>query len=172
MNVDIDLTCFPFDINCAAVELQAGNTHRLSDGSKSGFDQGSFTVRRFDPRFDGVVNEWRLLGVSSRINVRPPNPQGIELISVTLGFHLSRKPAYYFWKVMLPLYMLTLLSFGTFEFEVDNLGDRNSSVSTYFLAAFAMLYVVGESIPKTEYLNKIDQVHDGEEVGGRGARVL
>mmetsp|Transcript_6504 Transcript_6504/g.16452 ORF Transcript_6504/g.16452 Transcript_6504/m.16452 type:complete len:268 (+) Transcript_6504:643-1446(+) len=61
-------------------------------------------------------------------------------------------------KVMLPLYMLTLLSFGTFEFEVDNLGDRNSSVSTYFLAAFAMLYVVGESIPKTEYLNKIDQV--------------
>ena len=45
MNVDIDLTCFPFDINCAAVELQAGNTHRLSDGSKSGFDQGSFTVR-------------------------------------------------------------------------------------------------------------------------------
>ena len=51
-----------------------------------------------------------------------------------------------------------ILSFGTFEFEVDNLSDRNASVSTYFLAAFAMLYVVGAALPKVDFLTKIDQV--------------
>jgi hypothetical protein len=47
---------------------------------------------------------------------------------------------------------------STFHFECDNLSDRTATVSTYFLAAFAMLYVVGESLPKTDFLTKIDRV--------------
>ena len=31
-------------------------------------------------------------------------------------------------------------------------------MSTFFLAAFAMLYVVGEALPKTDFLTKIDTV--------------
>jgi hypothetical protein len=47
---------------------------------------------------------------------------------------------------------------STFHFETDNLSDRVSTVSTYFLAAFAMLYVVGAALPKTDFLTKIDTV--------------
>ena len=61
-------------------------------------------------------------------------------------------------KALVPLYFLMILSFGTFEFDVDDLSNRNGSVSTYFLAAFAMLYVVGEALPKTDFLTKIDKV--------------
>ena len=46
----------------------------------------------------------------------------------------------------------------TFEFSVSDLSSRNDSLSTYFLAAFAMLYVVGESLPKTDLLTRIDKV--------------
>jgi len=46
---------------------------------------------------------------------------------------------------------------GTFHFDADNLSDRYSTVSAYFLAAFAMLYIVGEALPKTDFLTKIVQ---------------
>ena len=46
----------------------------------------------------------------------------------------------------------------TFHFETDNLSDRSGTVSTYFLAAFAMLYVVGATLPKTDFLTKINTV--------------
>lgn len=60
-----------------------------------------------------------------------------ELTRVWVNFHVSRKSGYYFWKALLPLYLLTALSMGTFHFSTDNLSDRYSTVSTYFLAAFA-----------------------------------
>ena len=46
---------------------------------------------------------------------------------------------------------------GTFHFDAVNLSDRYSTVSAYFLAAFAMLYIVGEALPKTDFLTKIVQ---------------
>ena len=46
---------------------------------------------------------------------------------------------YYFWKALLPLYLLTVLSMSTFHFETDDLVSRVGTVSTYFLSAFAML---------------------------------
>ena len=58
----------------------------------------------------------------------------------------------------MPLYLVTALSFTTFEFEVDDLENRNNTVLTTFLAAFAMLYVVGEALPKTDFLTKVDKV--------------
>jgi hypothetical protein len=104
------------------------------------------------------IAEWDLHGVSSRIEELPINASGAYQTKVTLDFHVSRKAAYYFWKALLPLYLLTVLSFSTFEFECDNLSDRNATVATYFLAAFAMLYVVGSALPKTDFLTKIDKV--------------
>lgn len=41
--------------------------------------------------------------------------------------------------------------------EID-LSGRTEIVSTYFLSGAAMLYVVGESLPKTDFLTCIDQV--------------
>ena len=54
--------------------------------------------------------------------------------------------------------MLALLCFTTFMLPVEELSDRMSLVATYFLAAFAMLYVVGECLPTTGFMTKIDWV--------------
>ena len=59
---------------------------------------------------------------------------------------------------MFPLYALALLNFTALAFETDDLGERIATTSTFFLAAFAMLYVVGEHLPKTDFLTIVDQV--------------
>ena len=45
------------------------------------------------------------------IHPKTENSQGQRKTEVILSFHLARGAAYYFWKVLFPLYLLTMLSF-------------------------------------------------------------
>lgn len=107
---------------------------------------------------DTVLNEWSLHGVSTKIDNYVDPAKYLGMTDLHIAIHISRSAGYYFWKALLPLYLLTIVSFTTFEFEVDDLSSRNDTVSTHFLAAFAMLYVVGASLPRTDFLTKIDIV--------------
>jgi hypothetical protein len=82
---------------------------------------------------------------------------GMEM-SLSLLFVISRQTPYYFWKVLLPLYLVTALSFTAFHYDTDNLTERSALTSSYFLASFAMLYVVGDSLPKTHFLTRVDKL--------------
>ena len=84
----------------------------------------------------GDLSEFDLLGVSTEIKELPKTPSGVENTHLFVAFHAARCSAFYFWKVLLPLYLLTFLSFTTFQFETDNLGDRVETVSSFFMAAF------------------------------------
>ena len=54
--------------------------------------------------------------------------------------------------------MLTMLSLHVYLFDPVNISDRVATTATYFLAAFAMLYVVSDSLPKTSFLTRIDKM--------------
>lgn len=79
----------------------------------------------------------------------------LQVTKLQLKFHIVRKSSFYFWKALLPLYMLAVLALTSFHFDTDALDARSGTVATYFLAAFAMLYVVGDTLPKTDFLTKI-----------------
>jgi hypothetical protein len=172
----MELRTFPFDMDNIKLDFLTASDFESLNGERTGSSDGkTYRLRRISDPGDiglrtcsstwltmegwkGRIAEWTLHGISSNINERPPDASGFEITDVSIGFHVSRRAGYYFWKALLPLYLLTALSMGTFQFETDNLPDRTSTVSTYFLAAFAMLYVVGEALPKTDFLTKIDQV--------------
>eukprot|EP01047_Picozoa_sp_COSAG01_P052080 COSAG01_NODE_5441_length_4262_cov_66.548883_2_plen_516_part_00 len=135
----------------------------------------------------GSFDEWTMHGVSTRLHELPPNANGAQLTFINISAHLSRNSLYYFWcgtvclprhhqtqrkrsmllttatlrrKALFPLYLLTALSFTTFDRPTDDagIGERYSIISTYFLAAFPILYIVGESCPKTNFLTLIDRI--------------
>ena len=163
----MELHAFPFDLDNVEFSLKTTSTWESLDGTRGGGLAKGKSYRLRQNRepdetdwvtmlWNGQVAEWELHGVSTDIYERPANKSGSENTMVSINFHLSRKSGYYFWKALLPLYLLTALSMSTFQLDTDSLPDRNSTVSTYFLAAFAMLYVVGEALPKTDFLTKID----------------
>ena len=84
--------------------------------------------------WDCAVPEWDLCGVSTKLQELPPDANGSEETALWFSFHVARKSGYYWWKALLPIYVLTGLSMGTFHFATDNLSDRYATVSTYFLA--------------------------------------
>jgi len=166
----MDLQDFPFDTDEIEVEfittshfrsldwealgsLTSGKAFRLRPICRSG--EGSWGP---ELKWDGAISEWELRGVSAELEAGPPSSFGTSSERVRLSIHVSRKYAFYFWKALLPLYMLTALNLTALAFEVDDLSDRIATTATFFLAAFAMLYVVGASLPKTDFLTKVDVV--------------
>ena len=99
--------------------------------------------------WDAHVQEWDVLGVSTRIVDEPAAAAGYETTNVHVNFNVVRKVAYYIWKIIVPLYLaagLTLV--GVFEYETDDYANRSATIATYFLAVFAFLFVVAELVPK------------------------
>ena len=103
------------------------------------------------PYWNGTIPEWQMHGVSTRVDHRSP------ITVVTLEFHMSRQWGYYLYKALVPLYMLTILTFSVFQFDVLDVQNRAHLVVTCFLASSATLHVVGESLPKTDFLTLIDK---------------
>jgi hypothetical protein len=168
----MSLTSFPFDADSVSIKLWSGIQYRTADGNNAGQQPRGplYTIRPVDmspgvqegnflrPDFHANISEWTLHGMSTKFEQIGPLASGVEPTEFTISFHLTRKWGYYFWKALLPLYLLTILAFGTFEIPVDNIPARNDSVATYFLAAFAMLYVVDQALPKTDFLTQIDAI--------------
>lgn len=164
----MDLHDFPCDCDEIALELNTRSSFLTKDETVNGemaFGK-SYRLRwverpeegvrlRYD--WDGEVPEFETLGASYKLDELPPNANGTEFTKVSVGIHVARKPSFFFSKGVLPLWLLTYLStIDVYNLEVSDVSTRSGLIATYFLAAFAMLYVVGEALPRTDFLTKVD----------------
>lgn len=165
-----DLKSFPFDINTFGVKLcTISDFSSFDDSLKGTVAVGkSYCVREIcEPGegdwlavlWDSSVLEWRLHGVSTSIDALPPHPTaGYEQTYLYVKMHMSRRSNYFVWKVLLPLFTMMSLAMTAFGMDPTDVPSRSSLVSTYFLATFAMLFVVGDSLPKLDFLTSVDVV--------------
>ncbi len=165
----MDLRNFPFDMDRIELQFSTYSLWSSLDNEKTGYAMKGRSYRMRPVRelgegdwlwlgWSGAIGEWSLHGVSTKVEEQPAWANGTQQTNIPVSFHVTRKSSYYFWKALLPLYLLFALSMTTFQFDTDNLEARLAQVSTHFIAAFAMLYVVGASLPKTDFLTKIDVV--------------
>mmetsp|Transcript_68784 Transcript_68784/g.201446 ORF Transcript_68784/g.201446 Transcript_68784/m.201446 type:complete len:371 (+) Transcript_68784:56-1168(+) len=164
----MQLQDFPMDVNAINLTFRTASHWTSLDGKKGDLARGRsyklVPVSRahegstFRLLWGGQLQELTLLGVSMEISELPPSKSGQEVTTLTVCFHVSRNVPYYIWKVLMPIYLLTLLTFCVFAMEVRDVADRLSAVITLFLASFAMLYVVEHHLPKTNFLTVVDKV--------------
>ena len=60
--------------------------------------------------------------------------------------------------MLLPLYVVNALSYQVYFFHPSEYESRVGTTATYFLAAFAMLFVIADLLPKTDFLTLIDRI--------------
>ncbi|GMH92329.1 hypothetical protein TrVE_jg2597 [Triparma verrucosa] len=168
IGMEMNLSSFPFDQNSIDVRFFTSSTWMSYDEGSSGMPAttATYTIRSVEEGaregnwctldWSTKVHEFRLHGLSTNIEEQSTDSNGAQMNYVNISFHLSREAGYYFWKVLLPLWTLTILNFTAFEFDTADLSDRMGFISTCFLAGYAMLYVVGDSIPKMSFLTSID----------------
>ena len=165
---EMDVSDFPFDTDDLRLTFEAVGHWISKDGTKSGtLAYGVSYIlqpvvepsegRLMSVYWNGKIPEFQLLGCSILFNKLPPSPQGSVRQLCILNVHVARRSSFFWFKIMLPLYMLVILSFSVFAQGNDGIADRNTVVATYFLAANAMLYVLSGYLPTTDYLTRIDK---------------
>ena len=168
-----NLVSFPFDLDQISAEFYNESDFRLNDGSASGFSTGARTyqlalLKDGDSEgkpvrlhvWNGEVNEWDILAVSMELNESPADERGSEGTYFNIELHASRKSMYYVWKAILPLHLLSVLSFTGMALDVDDYASRAGLLATFLLAALVMLFVIGDYLPRTDFLTNIDLGHD------------
>ena len=151
-----DLSIFPFETDTVVLNFAADKCY-LKNGETNA----------------NYKTEFRLLFKGWAFDVAPgPNvaPYGWELVSTVVeplgqeGFHdiiqiklnMKRKIGFYLCKVVLPLILITCLNF--MGFFLDEFPDRLANNVSLFLAAQALLYVVGSELPRGTFNTAIDRI--------------
>ena len=159
-----DVSAFPFDasdVELSFYTLGAWKTYDLSLGGESGpgkvqkyrleYKGDDYRVKITPAlRYEDSIPNWRLKACAYTIT------GGNGTFKVRLL--VERKVTFYVAKVIFPLWVLGAIGLTTFMYEVDDFGSRMSNVSGMILSIFALLYVVSESLPKTNFLTTIDHM--------------
>jgi hypothetical protein len=168
---EMDLKAFPFDVCGVDIEFVTLSLWSTKNGDRKGaMAKGrSYFVRQVSRKgegkwllmkFNGAIPEWNPLVITTTLKELPTNANGQDMTSLVICYHVTRKTSFYFYKVIVPLYLLTILSFFVFFFPdtFDDLPDRINFIATCFLASAAMLYVISAELPKTDFLTPIDKM--------------
>mmetsp|Transcript_24239 Transcript_24239/g.72366 ORF Transcript_24239/g.72366 Transcript_24239/m.72366 type:complete len:467 (+) Transcript_24239:35-1435(+) len=170
-NMMDELEHFPFDYERVGVTVQVSPHWSSRDMSMKGelmsrrmrlvkatpSLHGPSASKFLKLKLRGEVREWEVVGVSTRLTVvNSKAATSLATADVTLSVHCRRRMGYYAWKVLVPLYMLALLSFSVFFYDPQDFIPRNEAVAIYFLAGTSLLYIVDGALPKTDKPTTID----------------
>ena len=154
----MDLHLFPLDTDTLDITFFASDCYRRNGESNVNYKTDYrllFIGWQFATPFFPEATPYGWDIVSSTVKyVWHDFPQDVLQIQL----HLKRHVNFYFFKVVFPLLLITCLNFMGFFLEDDNLGERLAHNITLFLSALALLYVVGQDLPKTTFLTSIDRI--------------
>jgi len=167
----MDLRLFPFDVDDIEVfvhqsehSLRSEYVLRPFGGGWNGYrtrsDEETLQMESTSVNFFFDVfkelDEWLVHGFTTEA-YETVGGNGIEYSWYKVHLHVSRRWAFYAWKIILPLFICTIFCMSAFFFEVNELEARNNTSVTMFLATAALLYVVASLLPKTSFLTDIDK---------------
>ena len=69
---------------------------------------------------------------------------------------IQRRWGFYFWRVLLPLLIITTVSWAAFWMKREDLGDRLSVTFTALLTVVAFSLILGDLLPRIAYLTYLD----------------
>lgn len=173
VSIDLELRSFPFDACAVPLYISQGESEfehsdayslvltRGGGGGSSGDEQGGKSrVAIFGalPGRDAEVSDFTVRGSSMVAQSRQVGGDGRLRDRLFAYCHLDRLASYYIWKVVVPLWCVCVLNWSLFLYDPSELDARVNVCVTMFLATAALLYVVSESLPKTDFLTKLDQL--------------
>ena len=75
-----------------------------------------------------------------------------------VSIHVHRHASFYVLKVMIPVWLILLLSLGAFVLPLEKLTSRMAHLTTLFLVLVALQYVVMQDLPKLGHSTAMDKL--------------
>ena len=162
----MELKDFPFDAEELTLKFISINNWRTLDQTRHGNDPVNHVyilrpmldrkdVDFFVPGWGGKIQEFNMLRWSQDVK-NTSNPA--FPIVFKFNFHLVRIASFYVYKILFPLWLITISSMVTFGIDPQDLQGRLEVLFTLMLSTIALMYVVQEQIPKISFLTMIDKI--------------
>ena len=151
---EMDLRTFPMDTDTVTISFSASECYKKNGG----VDVNYKTDYRL--LFDGFMFEsapthapygWELVSTF----VQPGGKEFFDDV-IEIKLNMKRQISFYFFKVAVPLILITCLNF--MGFHLETIGEKLAYNVSLFLSAQALLYVVGQDLPRTTFLTAIDRI--------------
>jgi hypothetical protein len=149
----LDLRRFPFDTERLLIVIHPF----IADADRVVFklDPAHTWIGRRFATYNSLA-QWDFNQLTSQSGMVPlaGSPAGISEVRVEAG--LTRKTGFYIWKVMLPLFLMVLLSWSVFWIEATDLNSQMQVAVVTLLTVIAFALALSSELPKVPYLTFID----------------
>jgi hypothetical protein len=145
----LHLERFPFDHQHLAVRIGA-----FEDESVMKFRVKNELVLLGE---DAFLTDWTIGHPEARIDSHRFVPGQDVYPRFTYEVEAIRRPAFYVWRVMMPLFLLALVPWAAFWFEPVGLQPQVSTCLASLIALVTFNFAIDFSLPKLVYLTLIDK---------------
>jgi hypothetical protein len=152
----LDLRAFPFDHAMFRVQIVVPG-HYVEELQ---FEPDPSAVAAGMPNGVGrpeslTMQDWRVLSTGAGPMPYPVSPK-LQLAGFAFGFSAARNAQYYVIKVLLPLFLIVMMSWAVFWIEPSESGPQFSIAVTSMLTLIAYRFAVEANTPKLPYLTRLD----------------
>ncbi len=147
----LELDRFPFDRQKLLVIIESLKSPESSvrlthDPKKISIGTDSFVT----------LSEWTVkqLDGSDGRSFFPPEQQNYSRVSIEIN--IQRNSGFYIFKVMVPLFLITIASWSVFWINPQEFSTQIGIAFTNLLTIVALLLVINDSLPKVGYLTFMD----------------
>lgn len=147
----LDFREFPFDSQALRIQVESYSHDAealtlVLDEDFSGFD------RHFQ------MPEWEVLGTEASASPVLREQDQRTYSRLDFSVNVQRRVGYYLWKVVLPLVLITAISWVVFWMSSDGLGRRAGITATGMLTVIAYQFIIAGMLPRFPYLTILDKV--------------
>jgi hypothetical protein len=153
MASEMELRQFPFDTQILPINLLIG-------GGSEEFVR--LEVSEYSP---GLIRlpEWNITDESFSHQIEKGiRPYGVEdspLFSrAVFAIEIQRRWGFYFWRIILPLLIITTVSWSVLWMKNEALGSRLTVSFTALLTVVAFNFIVSDTLPRIAYLTFLDSL--------------
>jgi hypothetical protein len=119
-------------------------------------------VFKDDPGFTGSapllnISDWRLLSVEAAVQTQDINGFHQTRASYELKITAARYTSYYFWKIMLPISMIVVMSWFAFWIDPKEFGTQIGLSATSVLTMVAFIFATTNLLPRLGYFTMLDK---------------
>lgn len=146
---EFHLATFPFDSQNLVLQVEPfhGDDDEIifvNDPSKNGISPHAF------------LEEWEIGSLTSAVSAEKLPFEQTQFSHAKFNVPVKRLPAYFLWRFILPLFLLTALSWATLWIRLDNLGLEWENSRTLLLTIVALGISLNLSMPHVGYLSFLD----------------
>ena len=146
----LKLEDFPFDRQVFTVQLSSAGY------SPQEIKLVSDLVSRTGIASQFSLADWDIVGWTVQVAPFAPSLEEEAFAGLSLSIEGKRKYGYFIIKVIIPLFLIVMMSWVVFWIDPKEAGSQISVAITTMLTLIAYRFAVGNDIPKVSYLSRLD----------------